>query len=166
MVKTKETVKQLLLVAVLIDVSLGVRMLSHGSPWAPISLSFRIVNVVASFYSPSVPKLSLLLAFLWSYEKEIARENPCKSSAGIFISIKDVSLESVLVFHPLEDFHLCTLISPSLEEDERFPLLSCSYLSSTFQGSVSYSDPVGRKYTWWSSRKEINFKEKKIPSRV
>lgn len=61
---------------------------------------------------------------------------------------------------------LCTLISPSLKEDERFPHLSYSYLSYAFRGSVFYSDPVGRKYTWWSSRKEINFKEKKFSTRV
>lgn len=59
---------------------------------------------MTGFYSLSVPKLSLLLPFLRSYEKEIASENPSKSGSGIFISIKDISPESVLVFLPLEDF--------------------------------------------------------------
>lgn len=123
-----------------VDVSLGVRRLSRESPWAPISLNFRLVDVMAGFYSPSVPKLSLLLPFLRSYEKEIASKDPSKSGSGIFISMKDVSPESVLVFLPLEDFLAKWSLHfnfPLTGRRWEISLLSCSYLSSTFLGSIA-----------------------------
>lgn len=86
--------------------------------------------------------------------------------------MKDIWPESVVVFLPLGDFLAARpphWTAPHWRKMRGFP--SCSvlficHLSRVFWKAAFCSNPIIRHCPWWSSRKEINFNEKKISTRA